>query len=46
MPPPDLAMAVAGTAGQRWFSEQGRGDAAKFIGLARPTMGRTSDPAH
>ena len=35
MPPPDLAMAVAGTAGQRWFSEQGRGDAAKFIGLAK-----------
>ena len=35
MPPPDLAMAVAGTAGQKWFSEQGQGDAAKFMGLAK-----------
>jgi len=35
MPPPALAMAVAGTAGQKWFSEQGQGDAAKFMGLAK-----------
>lgn len=35
MPPPDLAMAVAGSAGQRWFSEQGQSDAAKFMGLAK-----------
>jgi SAM-dependent methyltransferase len=34
MPPPDLAMAVAGTAGQKWFSEQGRADAGKFTRLA------------
>jgi SAM-dependent methyltransferase len=35
MPPPDLLVAVAGGAGQRWFSERGQADAGKFLGLAR-----------
>jgi SAM-dependent methyltransferase len=35
MPPRDLAMAVAGTAGQRWFSQQGREDADRLLDLAR-----------
>jgi SAM-dependent methyltransferase len=34
MPPPDLMVAVAGGAGQRWFSEGGRADAEKVLGLA------------
>jgi SAM-dependent methyltransferase len=35
MPPPDLLVAVAGGAGQGWFSERGQADAAKFLALAR-----------
>ena len=34
MPPPDLLVAVAGGAGQAWFSERGQADAAKFLRLA------------
>src|SRR5687767_9448584 len=34
MPPPELLVAVAGGAGQAWFSEQGQADAAKFWRLA------------
>jgi SAM-dependent methyltransferase len=34
MPPPDLLVAVAGGAGQAWFSERGQADAAKFMRLA------------
>ena len=35
MPPPDLMMAVSGSAGQTWFSQRGEADAAKFMGIAR-----------
>jgi SAM-dependent methyltransferase len=34
MPPPGLRVAVVGGAGQRWFSQTGRADAAKFLALA------------
>jgi SAM-dependent methyltransferase len=34
MPPAELLVAVAGGAGQAWFSAQGRADAAKFMRLA------------
>jgi SAM-dependent methyltransferase len=34
MPPAELLVAVAGGAGQAWFSERGQADAAKFTGLA------------
>lgn len=34
MPPAELRVAVAGTAGQRWFSERGQADAADVLRLA------------
>ena len=41
MPPPELLVAVAGGAGQAWFSERGQADAAKFMALAADTGVRT-----
>ncbi|WP_309092364.1 class I SAM-dependent methyltransferase [Phenylobacterium sp.] len=35
MPPADLRVAVAGTAGQKWFSERGQADTAEVLRLAR-----------
>lgn len=35
MPPPVLAMTVAGTAGQAWFSQRGQVDRDRFLGLAQ-----------
>lgn len=34
MPPRELLVAVAGTAGERWFSERGQADARRFIAAA------------
>ncbi len=44
MPPPDLTMAVSGSGGQRWFSQQGQADAAKFLRLARAHGLETDGP--
>ncbi|MCA6271889.1 MAG: class I SAM-dependent methyltransferase [Phenylobacterium sp.] len=35
MPPRDLIVAVSGTADERWFSERGKSDAAKFMTIAK-----------
>lgn len=35
MPPRDFIVAVSGTADERWFSERGRADAAKFMQIAQ-----------
>jgi SAM-dependent methyltransferase len=44
MPPADLRVLVSSTAGQDWFSEQGRADAAKYVELARAHGVRTDAP--
>ncbi|WP_332773693.1 class I SAM-dependent methyltransferase [Phenylobacterium sp.] len=44
MPPAELMAVVSGTAGQAWFSERGRSDAARFLELAAAHGLDTSGP--